>query len=604
MRQLFFLIGLLLPIFSFSQTEKARNDSVITVRDNGLVANFYLPKTSGKHPAIIVIGGSEGGIWWADAWGEPLSTRGYAVLSLAYFDMEKLPTQLEEIPLEYFKKAIDWVSAHPAVDPKRIAFAGVSKGGEAVLLIAAIYPEVKAVVAGVPSHVVWQSINWQSLNKKEKPTTKSSWTLQGKALPFVPYDTTQKFTSLLDFYVGNLRDLKAVEAAIIPVEKIKAPILLISGKDDKMWPSTLMAEQVVDRLKNKKFGFSYEHLSYDNAGHAITGPPRKSSPVSVIPAADTSSSPRPIWQMGGTPEGNTLARNDAWTKIIKFLDKSLPVVPIRKSTRQKVQELKIPSIKQIPIVYYSPGYKKRGEEVSGLLAGARQFYEHKLQTKVDFNAAVLTKSQWEQITRIPYGIPFASDPPFVAFLPATDGILTTNIKQAKELATPAYLAQLKKLGYSFEEAERMGVDLIGLHEVGHIYSESLGIVSFPPTNKWLSEFVATYFAYTYMREKHPKLAALWDVGTENGLASMPKQKYTSLQDFEKLYSDVGPENYGWFQSKFSQLAKQIYEAKGFSFIETLRKNSFPEKNAIPIEDVLQRLEILAPGFIAWAKQFE
>ncbi len=76
MKQLFFLIFLLLPAFSFSQTEKATNDSAITVRDNGLVANFYLPKTSGKHPAIIVIGGSEGGIWWAEAWGGPLSTGG------------------------------------------------------------------------------------------------------------------------------------------------------------------------------------------------------------------------------------------------------------------------------------------------------------------------------------------------------------------------------------------------------------------------------------------------------------------------------------------------------------------------------------------------
>jgi ketosteroid isomerase-like protein len=27
--------------------------------------------------------------------------------------------------------------------------------------------------------------------------------------------------------------------------------------------------------------------------------------------------------MGGTPEGNTLARNDGWEKIIKFLDRSL-----------------------------------------------------------------------------------------------------------------------------------------------------------------------------------------------------------------------------------------------------------------------------------------
>jgi len=306
-----------------SKSPSANEVSNVKVRDNGLVANFYQPKSSGRHPVVIVIGGSESGIWLADAWGEPLAKRGYAVLSLAYFGMEKLPAQLEEIPLEYFKKAIDWVRSHPAVDRKRIALAGVSKGGEAALLIAATYPEVKAVIAGVPSHVIWQSINWQSLNKLEEYTIKSSWTLGGKPLPFVPYDTTQKITSLLDFYVGNLQNKTAVEASVIRVERIKGPILLVSGKDDKLWPSSLMADRVVERLKSKRFRFPYEHLSYENAGHTITGPPRASSSASISPAATISPSARSVREMGGTTEGNLIARTDAWAKIISFLDRSL-----------------------------------------------------------------------------------------------------------------------------------------------------------------------------------------------------------------------------------------------------------------------------------------
>ncbi len=48
--------------FATPNLNQTSNVSIVAVRDYGLVANFYLPKTSGKHPAVIVIGGSEGGI--------------------------------------------------------------------------------------------------------------------------------------------------------------------------------------------------------------------------------------------------------------------------------------------------------------------------------------------------------------------------------------------------------------------------------------------------------------------------------------------------------------------------------------------------------------
>jgi hypothetical protein len=52
------------------------------------------------------------------------------------------------------------------------------------------------------------------------------------------------------------------------------------------------------------------------------------------------------------------------------------------------------------------------------------------------------------------------------------------------------------------------VDLISLHELGHAYSVRLGLRP-PRPNKWFSEFLASYFAYAYLREKRPKLAALF-----------------------------------------------------------------------------------------------
>ena len=281
------------------------------IREQGLVANFYQPSGSGKHPAIVVVSGSDGGIELADRWGRPLAAEGFAVLTLAYFGMEGLPPLLEQIPLEYFKTAIDWVRAHPAVDPARVGFAGFSRGGEAALLIGATYPEVRAIVAGVPSHVASAAIHPNDFAKT------SAWTLGGKPVPFVPYDTSQPFTSLLDLYVRGLQNEVAVEAAAIAVERINGPILLISSGDDKVWPSSTMADQVLRRLQRNRFAFPVEHLNYDKAGHAISGPPRSSS---LSPSAA-----RALRDMGGTEEENARARADAWAKTVTFLKRALGV---------------------------------------------------------------------------------------------------------------------------------------------------------------------------------------------------------------------------------------------------------------------------------------
>ena len=55
--------------------------------------------------------------------------------------------------------------------------------------------------------------------------------------------------------------------AVIQVEKITGPILLISSKMDNMWPSEPAAEQIMKRLEDYDFPYSYQHLSYDYGGH-------------------------------------------------------------------------------------------------------------------------------------------------------------------------------------------------------------------------------------------------------------------------------------------------------------------------------------------------
>ena len=281
----------------------------LDVRDNGLVAKLYEPEKGGPHPGILVLGGSEGGIQSAESGAALLASRGYAALAVAYFGMEGLPQRLVEVPIDYLKKAIDWMRAKDTIASGRLAVLGGSKGGELALLLGARFPELKAVVAYVPSNVAWQGIGGAG----------SSWSEAGKPLDYVPYKSmppTRNASNqmvLASFYLASLDNKEAVEKAVIPVEKINGPVLLISGKDDQLWPSSVMADMIIARLKERKHKYSYEHLSYESAGHAI----------GRIYRPTTSSMGTGTLAMGGTAEANARAQADSWPKVLRFLNDSL-----------------------------------------------------------------------------------------------------------------------------------------------------------------------------------------------------------------------------------------------------------------------------------------
>lgn len=284
---------------------------------DGLVGNFYYPQGKNDLPIIILLSGSEGGIEGQSFYAGLLASKGYAALALAYFGMDGLPSELQMIPVEYFKQAINWVSTQKIIDQNRLAVMGWSKGGELSLLLGSIYPEIKAVIAIAPSHVVFQGISRSSL----KP--QSSWSLNGESISFVSYNKLEMAKFLLhmifrknkpyegkDLYLQSLKKEKLVAEATIPVEKINGPILLISGQDDKLWPADLMCTEVVRRLQIKNFTHSYQHLSYPKAGHVVSG-------TGYQPTTMLAKSPMAL---GGTLEGNAHAQEKSWEGILKFLD--------------------------------------------------------------------------------------------------------------------------------------------------------------------------------------------------------------------------------------------------------------------------------------------
>jgi len=250
---------------AFTSWASAQEVKVEKVSYKDLVANLYIPEAEAPLPAIIVTGGSEGGMTTADAMGPMLAKAGFVVLGMAYFGAEGLPETLDRIPLEPFFNAIDHLQSLSIVDRDKIGFTSGSKGAELALLVASMDKRIKAVSAFTPSSVVFQSARYA------KRLT-SSWTYQGEDIPFVPYKGNifpEDWRDLIHLFNATLTQKQAVERASIKVENINGPIQLISASKDEIWPSTKMSISMQSRLLEHDFPHAVSHLAV-NTGHGFS----------------------------------------------------------------------------------------------------------------------------------------------------------------------------------------------------------------------------------------------------------------------------------------------------------------------------------------------
>lgn len=256
-------------------------------------SRYYPPKGENKNVAIMLLGGSEGGL--PNYYNiERFTKLGYPCFIIGYFGTKNTHDRLEMIPLEYFEEAIKTFKSKPEVSDKKIVVYGGSKGGELALLLASRYKQIEGVIAAVPSSVVFQGIGGRRV---------SSWSYNGESIPFVPYapfDFSKIVNSqYVELYKLSLEQTEAVEKASIQVENINGPILLLSGKGDTMWPSSQMGEMIIKRLDENKFPYWYKHIAYENAGHSLNEQ----------------------HMMGGNEEGNKQARIDSEQRILDFLNR-------------------------------------------------------------------------------------------------------------------------------------------------------------------------------------------------------------------------------------------------------------------------------------------
>ena len=240
----------------------------------------------------------------------------------------------------------------------------------------------------------------------------------------------------------------------------------------------------------------------------------------------------------------------------------------------RMKKLNLPTLPGNVPAYYVTGHRERAEMLQRRLDECNAFFEQRLGVRADVTLAVLDAAGWKAVTGESYGLPQVGGTPAVVLMPATSGSPAFQLMVARRNAIPPDLlkAFLAQRGTTFEGTADQFVDLIGFHELGHVLTMRYGI---DPTNRWMSEFLASYWMHAYISERQPEWKAVFDL---MGRPSAERPKNTSLEDFERLYGRV--DDYGWYQGHFETRIREIYPTQ-----------------------FLQRLEKIAPGSRAWGETF-
>lgn len=281
------------------------------VNDGDVVGAAYFPGDA-RAPGVVVLGGSTGEPDYTTA--ALLASRGFSTLALAYFHAPGTSPHLRAVPLERFARGAAWLRARTG--HAFVATWGTSRGAEAALAAAAHTGAFSAVVS-----VAGSGLRHAGVAPPEE-RERGAWTFRGRPLahveeknPLAPPDDPT-FAGARDetasVHLPTLRHAPSVKRSAIPVERIEGPVLLVSGTDDRCWPSARLSSWAADR--RRKAGRPTEELVFPGAGHFL-GPPYLPCTTDRYTHALTGRT----YLAGGTADADAAACEAFWTRAVDVL---------------------------------------------------------------------------------------------------------------------------------------------------------------------------------------------------------------------------------------------------------------------------------------------
>lgn len=234
-------------------------------------------------------------------------------------------------------------------------------------------------------------------------------------------------------------------------------------------------------------------------------------------------------------------------------------------------EIKHPALEELKgfsqTYYYSSGYLERANKIAVFMENAGNYFQKEIGFTPKIKLYILGPQHWKDVAAKQfhdvYGFPHNIDH-FRLAIAAEDNDFWRSFLPSVDQLSPPLAAQITKAYRQPDGSYSMMqfFDLLALHEMGHSYTAQAGLKM---QRNWMGELFVNIMLHTYIAENEPDLLPALEAFSNMVLAGgTAEYKFTSLEDFEKLYTTMGmgPKNYGWYQSKLHSAAKDIYNAGG------------------------------------------
>ncbi|CAJ0609903.1 unnamed protein product [Cylicocyclus nassatus] len=269
------------------------------IDEDGICGTLFIPPGEGPFPTILDMSGTGGGI--NEHKGASLASEGFCVLSLAFFQYKTLISDLNDLDLDYFSKAIHWLIALPFTS-NEIGVQGNSFGGLLANMLAVRIPEIVAVCSINGSHAISETVKIKE---------------HGKRLPYaaIPIEKIY-FINEAMCYDKAIQHMKVTEETDIKIETApsRTAFRLVASIDDLSTSTVFVTRYLERKLRESNH---YVEVDMVPGGHLMEPPYFPAHGVVYAKFADS------IQAYGGEPCMHGARQDQVWSNTVVFFKRFL-----------------------------------------------------------------------------------------------------------------------------------------------------------------------------------------------------------------------------------------------------------------------------------------
>ncbi|MDZ7362294.1 MAG: hypothetical protein ONB46_16475 [candidate division KSB1 bacterium] len=217
-------------------------------------------------------------------------------------------------------------------------------------------------------------------------------------------------------------------------------------------------------------------------------------------------------------------------------------------------------------VYASRGIEARAQTIAARCERAYHFFHDILNQRAKVVALILTPEHWAKYASYPiFGMPHYVDMNTLV-IAGQEGEMWKMIVPPMEYLPPDTARSLRRVYGQADGSVSVAafMDLLALHEMAHLFiNQATNTVDFHLPRRWLIELFCNLCLHAYVVNKEAAETEHLTVYPQ-GIITLGYRHltHTRLADFERLYGEMEPPNFAWYQCRLHVAAQRIYDSAG------------------------------------------